>query len=80
MTVRHPLLKKGATGRAVESAQHLLIYRGCDCGSREFLDHETPDGDFDPATEKAVRSFQSRNDLEQDGKIGADTWAAMLTA
>ena len=39
-----------------------------------------PDGDFGPATEKAVRSFQTKAALEPDGEIGADTWAAMLTA
>ena len=37
-------------------------------------------GDFGPATEKAVRSFQTKAALEPDGEIGADTWAAMLTA
>ncbi|MBQ3802582.1 MAG: peptidoglycan-binding protein [Oscillospiraceae bacterium] len=35
---------------------------------------------FGPATEKAVRSFQTTAALEPDGKIGADTWTALLTA
>ncbi|MBR4394288.1 MAG: peptidoglycan-binding protein [Oscillospiraceae bacterium] len=46
---------------------------------RSFLGRETPDGDFGPATEKAVRGFQTLKDLDPDGKIGADTWTALLT-
>jgi peptidoglycan hydrolase-like protein with peptidoglycan-binding domain len=64
----------------VESAQLLLIHRGYDCGGRKnLLGRETPDGDFGPATEKAVRSFQAKTALEPDGEIGADTWGRLLT-
>ena len=80
VTVHLPILKRGAIGTPVESAQLLLIHRGYACGGRRFLGRETPDGDFGPATEKAVRSFQTKAALEPDGEIGADTWAAMLTA
>ena len=80
VTTRLPLLKRGSTGKAVESAQAILIHRGYACGGRKFLGRETPDGEFGPATEKAVRSFQTKAALEPDGEIGADTWAAMLTA
>ena len=45
---------------------------------RPFLGRETPDGDFGPVTEKAVRDFQTKADLEPDGEIGADTWTALL--
>ena len=61
-------------------AQTLLIHRGYDCGGRKFLGRETPDGDFGPATEKAVRSFQTKTSLESDDEVGADTWTALLTA
>ena len=77
--VRVPLLKRGSTGTAVESAQLLLIHRGYNCGGRKFLGRETPDGDFGPATEKAVRDFQTKADLEPDGEIGKDTWTALIT-
>ena len=77
--VRLPLLKRGSTGPTVESAQAVLIHRGYACGGRRFLGRETPDGDFGPATEKAVRSFQAKTALEPDGEIGADTWKTLLT-
>ena len=73
------LLKRSATGPTVESAQAVLIHRGYDCGGRRFLGREAPDGDFGPATEKAVRDFQTIADLEPDGEIGADTWAMLIT-
>ena len=76
--VKLPLLKRGATSPAVESAQAVLIHRGYDCGGRKFLGRETPDGEFGPATEKAVRDYQTKTALEPDGEIGADTWIAML--
>ena len=76
---RLPLLKRGASGPAVESAQAVLIRRGYACGGSKFLGRETPDGDFGPATEEAVRSFQTKAALEPDGEIGADTWAMLIT-
>ena len=80
-TLRLPLLKRGATGTAVESAQLLLIHRGYDCGGRKsLLGRENPDGDFGPATAASVRAFQSASGLTPDGEIGPDTWAALLTA
>ena len=44
-----------------------------------ILGRETPDGDFGPATEKAVRSFQAEAALDSDGEIGADTLGRLLT-
>lgn len=80
-TVRLPLLKRGATGTAVENAQMLLIHRGYDCGGRKnLLGKKTLDSDFGPATEKAVRAFQTSHSLEPDGEIGAVTWAGLITA
>ncbi len=76
--VHIPFLKKGATGKPVENAQAILIHRGYACGGRKFLGRETPDGDFGPATEKAVRSFQTKAALESDGEVGAVTWMALV--
>jgi peptidoglycan hydrolase-like protein with peptidoglycan-binding domain len=37
------------------------------------------DGRFGPATERAVRAFQRRHDLEPDGTVGQSTWTALLS-
>ncbi len=74
------LLKRGAAGTAVESAQAVLIHRGYACGGRKFLGRETPDGEFGPATEKAVKDFQSTRKLEPDGEVGTGTWMVLLIA
>lgn len=53
------VLKKGDTGGTVAWAQRKLKI--------------TSDGSFGPATENAVRSFQTANGLSADGIVGLDT-------
>ncbi len=79
VTVTLPLLKKGAVSNAVKNAQTLLIQHGYSCGGRIVAGHESPDGEFGPTTEKAVKDFQDLRRLEADGEIGQDTWTALLT-
>jgi hypothetical protein len=40
----------------------------------------TADGIFGPATEKAVKNFQSGHSLAVDGVVGQNTWQAIFTA
>ena len=79
VTVKLPLLKKGSSGNAVKNAQALLIRHGYACGGRIVAGRENPDGDFGPATEKAVKNFQHLKALEADGEIGKETWMALVT-
>ena len=63
------LLKRGITGNDVSELQEELKKLG-------LYDIEI-DGSFGPATEKAVRSFQSQNDLVVDGIVGPATVARL---
>jgi peptidoglycan hydrolase-like protein with peptidoglycan-binding domain len=56
-------LKKGMKGAAVEYVQAIA--------------GAIADGDFGPATEDAVKKFQSSNGLAADGVVGAQTLAAL---
>lgn len=69
-----PTLRRGSKGAYVTKAQTLLKERGYDLGPCGI------DGDFGPATEKAVKQFQKDWGLEQDGVIGKNTWDLLTTA
>lgn len=75
-----PQLKNGSVGSAVKNAQTLLITKGYTCGGTVIAGHESADGDFSPATERSVKTFQGRNNLTADGIVGAATWKALLTS
>ncbi|MEV4191257.1 peptidoglycan-binding domain-containing protein [Streptomyces toxytricini] len=60
-----PVLKKGSDGADVTTVQHLLIAAG------HRID---ADGEFGPATERAVKAFQTSHKLTVDGIVGANTW------
>ncbi|MDO4833856.1 MAG: peptidoglycan-binding protein [Bacillota bacterium] len=60
-------LSKGDTGSEVVKLQNFLNRVGCDCGAA--------DGKFGIKTESAVKMFQKRNGLTEDGIFGAATLA-----
>jgi Putative peptidoglycan binding domain len=64
-----PTVQQGATGERVKSIQYLLNQRGAGLAV---------DGDFGPATNSAVRSFQSSHGLTMDGVVGPNTWGALI--
>lgn len=70
VTVNLPLLKRGSKEDSVKALQILLNGNGHNCG--------TVDGSFGPATLTAVKAFQKAKKLEQDGIVGALTWATLL--
>ncbi|HEU5470586.1 MAG TPA: penicillin-insensitive murein endopeptidase [Actinophytocola sp.] len=59
----------GNRGVDVQAIQHLLTHHGF------AVD---PIGVFGPATNTAVRSFQSARGLSVDGIVGPNTWAALV--
>ena len=67
------LLKRGSRGAAVRDLQTMLNAAGA-------TPKLTVDGDFGPATDKAVRAFQQRAELVVDGIVGSQTRTALKRA
>jgi hypothetical protein len=65
-----PTIRRGADGESVIRLQRMLNDRGYGL---------KVDGDFGPATEGAVKTFQGRSGLIPDGVVGRKTWAALTT-
>ncbi|MFN8612134.1 MAG: peptidoglycan-binding protein [Vulcanimicrobiota bacterium] len=59
-----PGLRRGQSGEDVKNLQNQLNAQGAGLKT---------DGEFGPKTEKALRNFQRRKGLEQDGVAGPDT-------
>lgn len=62
------LLREGSKGKAVTELQQALNRNGA---------HLFVDGDFGPATHRAVVAFQRRAGLVVDGIAGSKTWSAL---
>ena len=66
------VLRRGSENSAVLFLQRLLL---------SFLYPITNlDSDFGPETERAVRAFQTENNLAVDGVVGTNTWNALLNS
>ena len=70
-TLGSRLLKKGSAGGDVKTLQELLNQLGASL---------TVDGDFGSKTENAVKAFQKKAGLKQDGKYGDQTHTALMAA
>jgi GH25 family lysozyme M1 (1,4-beta-N-acetylmuramidase)/peptidoglycan hydrolase-like protein with peptidoglycan-binding domain len=76
-TLGSRLLKRGSKGDDVTELQRILVKLGYDLGS--YGDNgDGIDGDYGAATEKAVRKFQSVQQIQVDGKYGSITHAALM--
>lgn len=60
-----PVLKTGSKGQAVEFVQ-------------EIVKAEPTDGDFGPITQRCVKEFQKLKNIQVDGIVGHQTWAAII--
>ena len=65
-------LKKGDKNDSVKALQLLLIGYGISCGK------QGADGSFGGNTDTAVRTYQKKNGLTQDGIVGTNTWNKLL--
>lgn len=65
-----PTLRKGAEGDLVKELQTRLTEMGYDCGAI--------DGKFGNKTFAAVKEFQRKHGLTDDGVVGRQTWAELL--
>lgn len=66
---KHPVVQLGSQGDCVKRAQWFVNHK-----------HKAGlqiDGDFGPATEKAVKRYQSVRNLTVDGVIGPQTWKSL---
>lgn len=72
VTVSLDILKKGSKGSQVKSCQQLLIAKGYSVGI------DGADGKFGANTESAVKKFQRKQELKDDGIVGKGTWSALL--
>lgn len=61
-------VRLGDSGKGVEQIQTALKAKGFKV---------VVDGKFGPATDQAVRAFQKKNGLKQDGIVGPITWAKL---
>lgn len=64
------VLKEGAEGRDVKMLQEQLVELG-------YLEEDDVDRIYGPTTIAAVKAFQDRNDLRDDGKAGEKTLAKL---
>ncbi len=67
-------VRPGDRGPAVEDIQRRLLALGYDLGRTGV------DGVFLGATTHAVREFQLRHELQEDGMVGDRTWSALVDA
>lgn len=68
------LLKSGCEGEDVKTLQQYLIQLGYDVGT------SGADGDFGSATKRALKAFQTDQNLDADGEYGEKTHAALMAA
>ena len=66
-----PVLQRGDRGPTVRVLQERLTSARFTC--------DPVDGIFGPDTERAVRAFQDSRCLDVDGRVGLQTWTALLT-
>lgn len=70
----HATIRRGDSGEDVKYCQELLLKLNYDLGSYGA------DGKFGAKTQAAVKDFQGKSGLKQDGIVGHRTWEALIKA
>lgn len=69
------VLSEGDSGEGVRTIQYLLSVVAY---FNDAIPSPPYDGDFGPATRRAVEAFQQSEGINADGVVGRDTWNALL--
>ena len=79
MKHNHLLLERndGITDRSQSVTQEVILLQKSLVGWH-YLSGEGVDGEFGSATDAAVRSFQRDRGISVDGKVGQESWAALV--
>lgn len=79
MAHKHLLLKlkDGISDTTPEVISEVKVLQKALINLKFLADNEAVDGKFGPKTEAAVKSFQGKHSLTQDGIVGRNTWAAI---
>lgn len=64
-----PTLRQGDKGEYVKNLQLIMNMKGYKLN---------PDGDFGPLTMEAIKDFQRKNSLTDDGIVGPKTWEKLM--
>lgn len=80
--ISKPVLRKGSTGETVKELQKLLLHYGMyvyinNNGACDYPGEEAIDSVFGPKSEDAVKQFQGKMFLVQDGIVGNKTWHSL---
>lgn len=70
LNIELEMLQLGSQGQQVKALQILLNGMGSSCGMSDAI--------FGSKTEFAVKNFQKKNGLEDDGVVGLKTWNKLL--
>lgn len=73
-TPTYKTIRRGSTGQDVVTCQEYLMKLGYD------LSPYNADGKFGAKTETAVKAFQGKAGLDQDGIVGKKSWSALIKA
>src|SRR5581483_9948746 len=70
-------VQRGDSSNMVEAVQWVVLYWAASGGHPLSCGLSTIDGIFGPATETAVKCFQSHNGLQATGVVSGNTWAKL---